>query len=125
MNSTLQLRPQFHHVDAQLAQERAQSKSLRDAEEAEKPSQARAIHMTVNQEVTQMSTTQKALRMAEEEDWKQLHWIDQDDDEAWNQYELLCLRDPELAGRMKCSTSKGEYMDWLSGAMMKKKDTGK
>lgn len=122
--AALQLRPQFPHVDAQSAAERAQTKSQRDAEEPDKP-QARAVHMTVNQEVSQMSSTMKALRIAEEEDWKKMHWIDQDDDLAWDQYELLCVKDPEAAERLKCSTQKTEYMDWLSGAMMRKKEGSK
>ena len=67
-----------------------------------------------------MSSTMKALRQAEEEDFKKLHWIDQDEDAAWDQYELLCLKNPEMATRLKCSTGKVEYMDWLSGAMMRK-----
>ena len=121
VNATLQLRPLFHHVDAQLAAERAQTKSLREADEVEKPAQARAVHLTVNQEVSQ---TMKALRIAEEEEWMKLHWIDQDDDEAWDQYELLCFGD-SIPGYLKCGTSKTEYMDWLSGAMMRKKEGGK
>jgi DNA-directed RNA polymerase-3 subunit RPC5 len=125
LRSTLQLRPQFHHVDAQDAAERAQSRSLRDADEAEKPAQARAVHMTVNQEVSQMSSTMKAIRLAEEDEWKQLNWIDQDEDAAWDQYELLTLKNPEQAGELRCNTSQGEYMDWLSGAMMKKKEVAK
>jgi DNA-directed RNA polymerase-3 subunit RPC5 len=122
LNATLQLRPLFHHVDAQLAAERAQTKSLRDAEEPEKSTQARAVHLTVNQEVSQMSATMKALRIAEEDEWKRLHWIDQDDDEAWDHYELLCLEDFRVVGSLKCSTSKSEYIDWLSGAMMVKRE---
>ncbi|KAF8248555.1 hypothetical protein K440DRAFT_583333 [Wilcoxina mikolae CBS 423.85] len=125
LNATLQLRPLFHHVDAQLAAERAQTKSLREADEPEKSTQARAVHLTVNQEVSQMSATMKALRIAEEDEWKRLHWIDQDDDEAWDQYELLCLEDCRVAGCLKCSTSKTEYIDWLSGAMMVKREGGK
>jgi DNA-directed RNA polymerase-3 subunit RPC5 len=124
VHSTLQLRPQFSHVDAQNAQERAQNKVLRDADEAEKPSQARAVHLTVNQEVTQMSSTMKALRTAEEDEWKKLHWVDQEDDDAWNQYEMLCLRDTDNVSRLKTGTGKSEYMDWLSGSMMSSRDGG-
>jgi hypothetical protein len=65
-----------------------------------------------NQEVSQTMTV---LRIAEEE-WMKLHWIDQDD-EAWNQYELLCLGD-SIPSRLKCGTSKTEYINWLSGAMI-------
>jgi len=81
--------------------------------------------MTVNQEVSQMSSTMKALRLAEEEEWKKLHWIDQDEDAAWDYYDSLYLKDPELAKTLNSSTSKSEYMDWLSGAMHKKAMAGK
>ncbi|KAA8901432.1 Sin-like protein conserved region-domain-containing protein [Sphaerosporella brunnea] len=125
LRSTLQLRPQFQHVDAQDAAERAQSRSLRDADETDKPAQARAVHMTVNQEVSQMSSTMKAIRIAEEDEWKKLHWIDQDEDASWDQYELLTLKNREQADQLRCKTPKGEYMDWLSGAMMRKKEVAK
>lgn len=67
----------------------------------------------------------KTLRIAEEEEWKKLHWIDQDDDAAWDQYEHLCVKEPELAEALKSTTTNAEYVEWLSGAMMKKKEGGK
>ncbi|KAI5818598.1 DNA-directed RNA polymerase III subunit Rpc5, partial [Pyronema omphalodes] len=116
LHHTLQLRPHFHHVDAQTSAEKNLSRSLREEDEPQKPVAAKAVHMTVNQETTQMTSTMKALRAEEEEIWKKLHWIDQEDGEAWDQYELLCLNDTESADKLRCSTTKAEYMDWLSGA---------
>lgn len=55
----------------------------------------------------------KALRVAEEEAWTKLHWIDQDSDEAWEMYANICLKDGDEAGGLKCVTSKKEYVEWL------------
>ncbi|KAI5795534.1 Sin-like protein conserved region-domain-containing protein [Geopyxis carbonaria] len=121
--STLQLRPQFLHVDAQGAQDRAANKALRDADQPERPSEARAVHMSVKNTAdpaAQMSSTMKALRMAEGEEWKHIHWVDQDNDEAWDQYELLSLEESKQETQLRCQTSKNVYMDFLSGAALQK-----
>ncbi|TGZ85126.1 hypothetical protein EX30DRAFT_337532 [Ascodesmis nigricans] len=120
IKSTVQLRPQFPHVDAQLAQERAATKALRDLDAADKPAEAKAVHLSVKNTAdpnSQLSSTMKALRLAEEEEWRHMHWIDQDDEGSWDQYEFLRLKDTEGAQRLKPTTTKQEYMDWLSGKM--------
>lgn len=118
IKSTVQLRPQFAHVDAQSAQERQASRAARDADQPEKPAEARAVHLTVKNPgdpTSQMSSTQAALRLAESESWTTLHWLDQDSDEAWDQYEMLCLKDPENAPKLRAATTKQDYMEWISG----------
>jgi DNA-directed RNA polymerase-3 subunit RPC5 len=126
IKSTLQLRPQFHHIDAQSVQERAATKALREAD-APPPAAAGTRSITLqfknsdDPNAIHMSSNAKAQRMAEEDEWTKLHWVDQEDDEAWDQYELLCLKDPTTVGPLKPTTTKSEYMDWLSGAMFQKK----
>lgn len=55
----------------------------------------------------------KALRVAEEEEWTKLHWVDQDTDDAWEIYESSCLKNGD-GGVLKSVTGKMEYMEWLS-----------
>lgn len=116
ISSTLQLRPQFHHVDTALEAERAATKALRDASAPQKPQEARAVHLSVknaDDPASQLSSTMKALRIAEEEEWIKLHWIDQDTDDAWEIYEGSCLKNGE-GGVLKSVTRKREYMEWLA-----------
>jgi DNA-directed RNA polymerase-3 subunit RPC5 len=113
ISSTIQLRPQFHHVDTQLDQERAATKALREVPQKQ---EARAIQLSVKNAEdpsSQLSSTMKALRIAEEEAWTKLHWVDQDTDEAWEMYAAVCLKDGE-AGQLECVTTKKEYIEWLS-----------
>jgi len=77
----------------------------------------------------------KAVRLAEEENWTKLHWVDQDTDDAWVVYEDVCLAG-EVAGEeegkvkdelLKCVTTKKEYVEWLSAGkpIVKKEGGGK
>ncbi|KAH8149296.1 uncharacterized protein LAJ45_06836 [Morchella importuna] len=126
ITSTLQLRPQFHHVDTAVEAERAASKAARDASAPQRPQEARAVHLSVKNSddpSSQLSNTMKALRVAEEEEWTRLHWIDQDTEDAWDMYEVSCLKDGE-GGLLKNVTGKAEYMEWLSTGkpIVKKKE---
>ncbi|KAH0607573.1 uncharacterized protein H6S33_002607 [Morchella sextelata] len=126
ITSTLQLRPQFHHVDTAVEAERAASKAARDASAPQKPQEARAVHLSVKNSddpSSQLSNTMKALRVAEEEEWTKLHWVDQDTEDAWEMYEVSCLKEGE-GGLLKNVTGKAEYMEWLSTGkpIVKKKE---
>lgn len=84
------------------------------------------MHLTVKNTGdpgSQMSSTQAALRLAESESWQTLHWLDQDSDEAWDQYELLCLKDPEGAAKLRSITTKQDYMEWISGQKLAMRDS--
>ncbi|PWW76544.1 hypothetical protein C7212DRAFT_19771, partial [Tuber magnatum] len=79
ITSTLQLRPQFHHIDTQIDLERAANKTLHPVKQ-----EARAIQLSVKSSEdpsSQLSSSMKAVRMAEEENWTKLHWVDQDTDD--------------------------------------------
>ncbi|RPB04185.1 hypothetical protein L873DRAFT_1628189, partial [Choiromyces venosus 120613-1] len=120
ITSTLQLRPQFHHIDTQIDRERAANKALQPVKQ-----EARAIQLSVKNTEdpsSQLSSSMKAMRMAEEENWTKLHWVDQDCEDAWLVYEGVCLTGEGGAGEegksedelLKCVTAKKEYVEWLS-----------
>jgi len=132
ITSTLQLRPQFHHIDTQIDLERAANKALHPVKQ-----EARAIQLSVKNSEdpsSQLSSSMKAVRMAEEENWTKLHWVDQDTDDAWGVYDDVCLAG-EAAGEegkvkdelLKCVTTKKEYVEWLSAGkpIVKKEGGGK
>ncbi|CUS15842.1 unnamed protein product [Tuber aestivum] len=135
ITSTLQLRPQFHHIDTQIDLERAANKALHPVKQ-----EARAIQLSVKNSEdpsSQLSSSMKAVRMAEEENWTKLHWVDQDTDDAWGVYEDVCLtgetKEEEGEGEgvkdelLKCVTTKREYVEWLSAGkpIVRKEGGGK
>jgi len=82
------MRPQFHHIDAKMEQER--STRARDAAIGAPAAQARAIHMTVKSRVDgeDSSTDNMGERItaAQQEKWKTHRWVDEEEGEAWNFY---------------------------------------
>lgn len=65
----------------------------------------------------QQASVMKTIRDEESEAWTTLHWVDQDEDECWNMFEHLKLKDMEGAETLQPETSKQEYMDWISGRL--------
>jgi DNA-directed RNA polymerase-3 subunit RPC5 len=82
------MRPQFHHIDAKMEQER--SSRARDAAIGAPTAQARAIHMTVKSRVDgEDSTTDnmgERITAAQQEKWKVHRWVDEEEEEAWQFY---------------------------------------
>ncbi|KAL7268814.1 hypothetical protein RUND412_008545 [Rhizina undulata] len=128
LSTTLQLRPQFPHVDSALDQERAATKALRDAAAPQKTPEARAVHLSVkstDDPSSQTSSTMKALRIAEEEEWVKCHWVDQDADDAWEVYEGLkggavVEKDEakEGTGKLRLRADMEEYLEGVRGGIM-------
>lgn len=76
----VQLRPQFHHIDATAEQEKSSTKIQRDAENPPAETEARAVNMTVKaseSEELDMSQTAKILRARQEEKWARLQYKDE------------------------------------------------
>lgn len=88
LQDTLQLRPQFPHVDTAVEQERAGVKALRELNNPTpaRPVEARAINLTVKGGETKFGearpafgdTITKDLRKEEDEQWREIDWVDQD-----------------------------------------------
>ena len=80
IDSVVQLRPQFHHVDAASEQERSSAKSQRDAANPPRAQEARAVHMTIKSvdgEDFDMTQTMKTLKEIQEEKWKRMDYLDE------------------------------------------------
>ncbi|KAF8476958.1 Sin-like protein conserved region-domain-containing protein [Kalaharituber pfeilii] len=96
LHSTIQLRPQFNHIDTAAELERNLTRSLRLDPAAAGPPTARALHATVKASdesaaAADHSSVMKTLRREEGEEWKTLSWVDQDDAEAWEVFEGMFL----------------------------------
>lgn len=80
LDGMVQLRPQFHHIDAMAEQERSSTRAQRESDNPPAESEARAVNMTVKaseSEELDMSQTAKILRARQEEKWTRLEYKDE------------------------------------------------
>ncbi|TAQ85120.1 hypothetical protein B7494_g6547 [Chlorociboria aeruginascens] len=129
----VQLRPQFHHVDAAAEQEK-QSKNANTA--PVRMSEARAIHMTVKSVIDGEEDTQDNLAVrisaTQQEAWEKHRYIDEDSADAWQifhenlfvrpQQDLAALTDPDRpvpdlktqVPKLVADLDNGQYLDSIS-----------
>ncbi|KAG9235835.1 DNA-directed RNA polymerase III subunit Rpc5 [Amylocarpus encephaloides] len=115
----VQMRPQFHHIDA-LAEHK---KLFAARDSAAGASVTRAIHMTVKSSIDgeEDSTDTMAQRIAatQAEDWEHHHYIDENTDESWTQFEHFYIGDNgdealERLPRLATALLDNEYLDAVS-----------
>ncbi|PNS18787.1 hypothetical protein CAC42_5326 [Sphaceloma murrayae] len=79
-----QVRPQFHHMDAQVHVEKAGSQ--REPDDS-RPAQARGFTQTYKQAREDTASTAKSMmQIAQEEKWTRLNFFDEDDPESYAAY---------------------------------------
>ncbi|CCU74309.1 unnamed protein product [Blumeria hordei] len=126
IDNIVQMRPQFHHIDAVIEQERLAKG--RDAAAAGK-SEARAVHMTVKTQVdgdsgsnTEMPIAVR-ISAAQAEAWKTHLYIDEDADEAWAEYSESMFVYPKAEStedilanvpQLQSAYNNAEYLDAIS-----------
>ncbi|KAF9773154.1 hypothetical protein IL306_009060 [Fusarium sp. DS 682] len=96
VSSLVHLRPQLHHIDAAVQQER-QAASTKDSAPSTAGGTARAIHMTVKAtgdgDTVTTETMADRLRAVQTEHWRTMHYTDENEEAAWEVYnESLFLR---------------------------------
>jgi DNA-directed RNA polymerase-3 subunit RPC5 len=102
VSSLVHLRPQLHHIDATVQQER-QAAATKDSAPTTAGGTARAIHMTVKAtgdgETVTTETMADRLRSVQTEHWRTMHYTDENEEAAWEVYnESLFLRPAEEEG---------------------------
>ncbi|KAF2083688.1 hypothetical protein K490DRAFT_69574 [Saccharata proteae CBS 121410] len=114
----VQMRPQFHHLDALRDVANAARRKEKEANEAPRQGEPRAVQMTIKTEYgadSEEAKTKDFLRKAQEEKWTKLRFYDEDTDEAYNTYhEKLFVDDPENAAKLVSSMNNEEYLDAIS-----------
>ena len=107
LKATVQLRPQFHHIDTATELERVMNRSLRidpnnPTGNPNTPAAARALQATVKTTDDGggggMGDVLKVLRKEEGEGWKTMSWVDQDEGEAWEIFDSMFLPGTEEKG---------------------------
>jgi DNA-directed RNA polymerase-3 subunit RPC5 len=122
-NHIVQMRPQFHHIDAQAEQERVARRDPNAA--APRTTDARAIHMTVKTTVDgeeeNGDTMAQRISATQAELWRNHRYVDEAADESWAVYETLFVgggvEDNELTKKVPKLVSGMEdieYLDFIS-----------
>lgn len=89
VNNIVQLRPQFHHIDALKEQE--QNSKMKEKEAGPKSTEAKAIHMTVKSQIDgeedRTDNMGTRINAAQAEGWRKHRFEDEDSQFAWTLFE--------------------------------------
>ena len=110
----MQMRPQFHHIDAQTELDRGRTR-----DPTARGGEPRSIHMTVKPtadgEEETTDTMAERIRAVQEEPWRKLKYVDEDSMEAWEDFnESLFVEDVDAVPRLVSSMSASVYLDSIS-----------
>ncbi|KAI9827201.1 MAG: hypothetical protein M1832_005338 [Thelocarpon impressellum] len=128
VDSIVQLRPQFHHVDAVVEQERSSAKGQRELANPPRPQEARAVQMAVKSvdgEDFDMTQTMKTLKEIQEEKWRRMDYADENSNEAWEGYNRLFVRAPDRVPDLQSAMSNAQYLDAISAPKVEVTAAGK
>lgn len=126
MDKIVQMRPQFHHIDAHAENER--TTRVREAGMGRAAGEPKAVHMTVKSNIDGeeegADSMSKKITAAQSEAWKNHRYIDEDTDQAWTEYKENMFvgkhfdkdHDEVLKGlpKLLSSLNKSEYLDTIS-----------
>ncbi|KAI9778237.1 MAG: hypothetical protein M1816_004161 [Peltula sp. TS41687] len=119
VDSIAQLRPQFHHLDAEQEQFRSSQRAQREAGNPPRQQETRAIHMTVKSadgEDIDITGATNTLKAAQEENWTHLQYIDPESNEAWDLFPKLFLKETVDAPKLESGMKREEFLDAISAS---------
>ncbi|KAF2803147.1 uncharacterized protein BDZ99DRAFT_468486 [Mytilinidion resinicola] len=118
LSGIVQMRPQFHHLDALMQQEQAARRAESDAANPNKQSGPRAVQIQLKNsdlENKDMASTKQLLKAAAEEKWMKLRYHDEDSAEAYSAYrEKLFVQDIKAAPKLHSVMNNEEYLEIIS-----------
>ncbi|KAF2226940.1 DNA-directed RNA polymerase III subunit Rpc5 [Elsinoe ampelina] len=108
-----QMRPQFHHVDAEEHVKKASA--ARETDES-RPAQARGFTQTYKSAKDDASSKSKSLmQVAQEEKWTRMNFFDEDDGESYEAYNTkMFVKDTDSVEKLHSNMSNEEYLDAIS-----------
>ncbi|KAF2772767.1 hypothetical protein EJ03DRAFT_371688 [Teratosphaeria nubilosa] len=122
VDGTVQMRPQFHHIDAEDQRTRlAASRAAALDGEPKAPGDPRGLGTRQKRVEEESDKTKlenrlkKALMQAEEESWTKLEYVDEDMEEAYEKFrERMFVRDVQEASKLQSSMGNEEFVDAVS-----------
>ncbi|RMZ72712.1 dna-directed rna polymerase iii complex subunit rpc37 [Pyrenophora seminiperda CCB06] len=123
-NGLIQLRTQFHHIDACTQLEAVQRRREKESQEGAKLAEPKAFLAQVKKTGgdTAAELTQSFMKAANQEQWEKLNYYDEEDDRAFDAYhDRLFLQDLANAPKLHSNISNSDYLDTISGKCGRKK----
>jgi DNA-directed RNA polymerase-3 subunit RPC5 len=119
ITGTVQMRPQFHHLDAEEERNRiAATRAQAEAAEAGPAPTGHALRQRIISDEEKKSAEHRLkqiLRSAEQEQWIQMQYIDEETDRAYTAFEdKLFVKDTADAPTLKSTMDNMEYLDAIS-----------
>ncbi|KAF2496660.1 hypothetical protein BU16DRAFT_525812 [Lophium mytilinum] len=118
LSGIVQMRPQFHHLDALMLQEQAARRAESDAANPNKQSGPRAVTIQLKNsdlDNKDMASTKQLLKAAAEEKWTKLRYHDEDSADAYSAYrEKLFIQDIKAAPKLHSVMNNEEYLEIIS-----------
>jgi len=119
VDGTVQMRPQFHHIDAE--EQRTRMAASRDGDGPRAPGDPRSL-LQKNQKQGEEAEkdrlenrTRATLQAAEAESWLPLDYVDEDEDEAYETWrDRMFVRDVKSATKLESAMDADEYLDAIS-----------
>ncbi|KAF2248854.1 hypothetical protein BU26DRAFT_530916 [Trematosphaeria pertusa] len=132
LHGLVQLRTQFHHIDATAHLDAVNRRREKESQEGAKPTEPKAFLPTVKKAGgdTSAELTQAFMKAANQEKWNKLQYSDEDSETAYEAYsERLFLENTSAAPKLHANMNNSQYLDAISapssGKGMKKKSAHK
>ncbi|KAF2873367.1 Sin-like protein conserved region-domain-containing protein [Massariosphaeria phaeospora] len=111
----VQMRTQFHHLDATAQLEAANRRREKESQEGAKPAEPKAFLPTMKKiGDTPPELMQSFLKDSNKEKWSKLGYIDENSDEAYQSYtDRLFLDDTSTAPKLRSTTTNAHVLDVL------------
>ncbi|EDU42024.1 Sin protein conserved region [Pyrenophora tritici-repentis] len=123
-NGLIQLRTQFHHIDASAQLEAVQRRREKESQEGAKVAEPKAFLAQVKKTGgdTAAELTQAFMKATNQEQWQKLNYYDEQDNRAFNAYdERLFLQDVANAPKLQSKHNNNDFLDTISGKGGRKK----
>ncbi|KAI7181864.1 hypothetical protein D0869_06690 [Hortaea werneckii] len=121
VDGTVQMRPQFHHLDAEEQRARLAASRASAVDASERPQGDPRAVLTKNktQEESEKDKAEdrmrKLLQASEAEPWTQLEYVDEDQEEAYERFhERMFVRDVDGASKLQSGMDNDQYLDAIS-----------
>ena len=123
VDGTVQMRPQFHHLDAEEQRSRlaASRAAVMDGSAEQRPQGDPRSLLMKNKTAEEAERDQKqdrmkrAMQASEAEPWVQLEYVDEDQEEAYEKFrDRMFVRDLEAVPKLQSGMDNDQYLDAIS-----------
>ncbi|CAN9222434.1 unnamed protein product [Alternaria alternata] len=118
-NGLVQLRTQFHHIDASAQLEAVQRRREKESQEGAKVAEPKAFLAQVKKTGgdTAAELTQAFMKSTNQEQWQKLDYFDENDERAFDAYhDRLFLADVASAPKLQSKIDNNEFLDAISSS---------